>query len=50
MISDPPMLNVIFRRDNIMTDAQLTTNLAAWWSAPMIASLVLLGVVAWLAY
>jgi O-antigen/teichoic acid export membrane protein len=36
--------------DNIMSDTPLTTNLAAWWSTPMIASLVLLGVVAWLAY
>ena len=36
--------------DNIMTDTPLTTNLAAWWSAPMIASLVLLSALAWLAY
>jgi serine/threonine-protein kinase len=36
--------------DNIMTDTPLTTNLAAWWSAPMIASLVFLSAVAWLAY
>src|SRR5262249_24746321 len=36
--------------DNIITDTPLTTNLAAWWSAPMIASLVLLSAVAWLAY
>jgi hypothetical protein len=36
--------------DNIVNDVPLTTNLTAWWSAPMIASLVLLGAVAWLAY
>jgi hypothetical protein len=36
--------------DNIMTDTPLTTNLAAWWSAPMIASLVLLSALVWLAY
>jgi hypothetical protein len=36
--------------DNIVTDTPLTTNLAAWWSAPMIASLVMLIAVAWFAY
>jgi predicted Ser/Thr protein kinase len=36
--------------DNIVTDVPITTNLAAWWSAPMIASLLMLIAVAWLAY
>jgi hypothetical protein len=36
--------------DNIMSDTPLTTNLAEWWSTPMIAALVLSGVVAWFAY
>jgi O-antigen/teichoic acid export membrane protein len=36
--------------DNIVTDVPLTANLAAWWSAPMIASCVMLIAVAWLAY
>ncbi len=36
--------------DNIVIDTPLTTNLAAWWSAPMIASLVMLIAVAWFAY
>jgi len=36
--------------DNLVTDTPLTTNPAAWWSAPMIASLVLLSAVASLAY
>jgi hypothetical protein len=36
--------------DNIFIDTPLTTNLAAWWSAPMIASLILLSAVACFAY
>jgi hypothetical protein len=36
--------------DNIVADVPLTTNLGAWWSTPMIASLVMLIAVAWLAY
>jgi len=36
--------------DNIVTDVPLTTNMAAWWSTPMIASLVMLVAVAGLAY
>jgi serine/threonine-protein kinase len=36
--------------DNIVTAVPLTTNLAAWWAAPMIASLVMLIAVACLAY
>ena len=36
--------------DNIVTDVPLTTNLAAWWSAPMITSLTMLIAVASLAY
>ena len=36
--------------DNIFIDTPLTTNLAAWWSAPMIASLILLSAAAWFAY
>ena len=36
--------------DNTMIDTPLTTNLAAWWSAPMIASLILLSALGWIAY
>jgi serine/threonine-protein kinase len=36
--------------DNIVTDVPLTTNMAAWWSTPMIASLVMLIAVAGLSY
>ena len=36
--------------DNTMTSVPLTTNLAAWWSGPMIASLVMLIAIGWLAY
>jgi len=36
--------------DNIVTDVPITTNLSAWWSAPMIASFLMLIAVAWLAY
>jgi hypothetical protein len=36
--------------DNIMSDVPLTTSLAAWWSGPMIASLVMLIALGWLAY
>ena len=36
--------------DNTMTSVPLTTNLAAWWSGPMIASLIMLIAIGWLAY
>jgi len=36
--------------ENLLKDVPLTTNLGAWWSTPMIASLVMLIAVAWLAY
>jgi serine/threonine-protein kinase len=36
--------------DNIVADVPLTTNLTVWWSAPMVASLVMLIAVACLAY
>jgi hypothetical protein len=36
--------------DNIVTDVPLTTDLSAWWSSAMIASLVMLVAVACLAY
>ena len=36
--------------ENIVADAPLTTDLAAWWSTPMIASLLMLIAVAWFAY
>ena len=36
--------------DNTMTSVPLTTNLAAWWSGPMIASLIMLTAIGWLAY
>jgi hypothetical protein len=36
--------------DNIVIDTPVTTSLSAWWSTPMIASLVMLSAVAWLAY
>ena len=35
--------------DNTMTSVPLTTNLAAWWSGPMIASLIMLIAIGWLA-
>jgi len=36
--------------DNIVSDVPITTDLSAWWSAPMIASLLMLIGVAWFAY
>jgi hypothetical protein len=36
--------------DNIVTAVPITTNLSAWWSGPMIASLLMLIAVAWFAY
>ena len=36
--------------ENIVADVPLTTDLAAWWSTPMIASLLMLIAVAWFAY
>jgi hypothetical protein len=36
--------------ENIMNSVPLTTNLAAWWSGPMIASLIMLIAIGWLAY
>src|SRR5215467_1293826 len=41
---------VVLFVDNIMIDTPLTTNVAAWWSAPMIGSLILLSAVGWLSY
>ncbi len=35
--------------ENIMNSVPLTTNLAAWWSGPMIASLIMLIAIGWLA-
>jgi len=46
---DHTVSNVLFV-DNIMIDTPLTTNVAAWWSAPMIGSLILLSAVGWLSY
>jgi hypothetical protein len=36
--------------DNIVTAVPITRNLSAWWSGPMIASLLMLIAVAWFAY
>jgi hypothetical protein len=36
--------------DNIMTSVPLTTDVTAWWSGPMIASLIMLTAIGWLAY
>jgi len=36
--------------DNIVSAVPLTTNLSAWWSGPMIASLLMLMAVGWFAY
>jgi hypothetical protein len=36
--------------DNIMTSVPLTTNLSGWWSGPMIASVIMLVAIGWLAY
>jgi hypothetical protein len=36
--------------DNAMTSVPLTTNLSAWWSGPMVASLMMLIAIGWLAY
>jgi hypothetical protein len=39
-----------FLVENVVADAPLTTDLTAWWSTPMIASLLMLIAVACFAY
>jgi hypothetical protein len=36
--------------DNIVTGVPITTDLSAWWSTPMIASILMLIGVGWFAY